>query len=287
MDEKFKSTAFFLITAVLVALLVGSHYRIEKLEGKLERYAGQREEITRFVWAEYGADIYAAINHFMETRPDVVEKLGENVEIKVDYIVHGRFGASYDPREQLFWVYYDEFRKPREEDVVYVRLTAYYPTNWSAVRGFPWMEYVVNHTTHGVIGVTGTTAQFALMSHFPYEKRQEILRELGIENATTGCSSTFALFRADGSWVDIELNCAENGKSLCWFTIGWVEEKSGKLERVVVTKPFEGSCGKEREDTALQLREELMGDSFEVPPDIVEKLLNLTGGTIYEWTAGD
>lgn len=287
MDEKFKSAVLFLITAVLVVLLVGSHYRIEKLEGELERHAHQREEVTRFVWAEYGADVYAAMNHFTETRPDVAEKFGENVEIEVDYIVHGRFGAFYDPREQLFWVYYDELLNPREEDVVYVKLTAYYPSNWSVVRGFPWVEYKVNHTTHEVIGVTGTTAQFALMNHFPYEKRQKLLRELGIENVTTECSSTFALFKTNGSWVDIELECAENGKSLCWFTMGWVEEKSGKLERVVVTKPFEGSCGKEREDTALQLREELMGDSFEVPPDIVEKLMDFTGGTLYEWTAGD
>jgi hypothetical protein len=245
------------------------------------------EEITRFVWAEYGLDIYAAINQFKATRPDVVEKLGDNVKIEVDHVTHGRFSASYDPQEQRFWVYYDEFRDIRDEDIVYVGLTAYSPTNWSAVRGFPWVEYAVNHTTHEVIGVTGTTAQFALGRHFPYEKRQKLLRELGIENATRECSSTFALFKANGSWVDIELECAENGKSLCWFVIGWVDEKSGKLERVVITNPFEGSCGKEREDTAFQLRKELIGTQEGVPPDLVEKIIELASGVAYEWSEGD
>ena len=196
MDKDLKILIPFVIIFILLFQIAQMHYEIRELRGELESLKNQQEQFSRIIREEYGRDIYAAIDHLRETRPDIMEKLG-NASLTVDSISTWDFEASYDPRGGVFWVWHD-IHGWKERDVVYVRISAYYPSNGSRVPGFPWIRYRVNHTTGEVIGVSSDTAQMAVMRAYNQLYRN-VTAYLGISPYETRetCGSLLGLMAED------------------------------------------------------------------------------------------
>ena len=270
------------IILVLTAQMIHLNMEIRGLQKDVGRLKDQQKQYTQVIWDEYGNDIYAAIRYFRETRPDLVQKLG-NATLTVDGIVTWSFSASYNPKERVFWISYDHLSEAKK-DIVYVKLVAYYP-NGTQVRDLPW--YVVNHTTGEVIGVASTTAQLTVMKAYNRVYRDNLTALLGIPSneSTVACGHRVALIPNNGSWFEIERYCVSfKNFSQCWFVIGEVDKKTGALKRLEITKPFEGDCRqKEDELRTRDLLEELIPPNSTVS-EIRENILNVTGGLMLNLT---
>jgi len=111
------------IILILTAQMIHLNMEIRGLQKDVGRLKDQQKQYTQVIWDEYGNDIYAAIRYFRETRPDLIQKLG-NAILTVDGIVTWSFSASYNPKERVFWVWYDHPSEAKK-DIVYVKLVAY------------------------------------------------------------------------------------------------------------------------------------------------------------------
>ncbi|NJE04957.1 hypothetical protein E3E36_02085 [Thermococcus sp. M36] len=283
MDKDLKIVIPFVIVFILLVQIAQMHYEIRELRGELESLKDQQEQFSRIIWEEYRRDIYAAIDHLRETRPDIMEKLG-NVSLTVGSIFSWSFEADYDPKKGVFWMWHN-LNGWKERDVVYVRVSAYYPSNGSRVPGFPWITYRINHTTGEVLGITEDTAQAAVMRAY-WKLFDNISATLRIDqNESRGrCGGSVGSVADKGIWLHVEFECvsAEN-TSLRWLIMGEVDERTGVLKRLEITKPFPGSC--ERDDE-LRIRELLDKIPFRnaTVEGIKQKITDTAGGLIFNLT---
>lgn len=282
MDDELKTVIPVIIILILIVQLVHLNLEIDGLKKDVERLKNQQEQCSLIIWSEYGRDIGAAIGHLQKARPDIMKELG-NASLTVESISTWSFEASYDPKGGVFWVWRD-IHGWAERDIVYVQITAYYP-NGTRVRDFPWIRYRVNHTTGEVIGVSSETAQMTVMRAY-YRLYRNLTALLGIpsNNTLRACGNYVAILPENGSWFDFEIECASSENlSLCWFVIGEVDEKTGLLKRLEVTKPFKGGCEKEDELRTLDIIEKVAPFNA-TAQEIKQSILNMTGGLMFNLT---
>lgn len=70
-------------------------------------------------------------------------------------------------------------------------------------------------------------------------------------------------------------------QNLPWILIGEVDDKTGKLKKIIVTKPFEGSCDKREEEYIMKISTELKVENTTLE-DLENKILEITGGKLIE-----
>lgn len=282
MDDDLRAIIPFIVILILIVQMVQMHLEIGELGKDVERLRHQQEQYSHILWSEYGRDIYAAMEYLQKTRPDIMERLG-NATLTVDSISTWNFGASYDPRKGVFWVWHDIHGRA-ERGIVYVQIAAYYP-NGTPVRDFPWIRYRVNHTTGEVIGVSSDTAQMAVMKAY-YQLYRNLTSLLGVSPYETQetCGGLVQLVPENGTWFDFERECisAEN-LSLCWFIIGEVDGKTGALRRLGITRPFEEGCEKEDGLRTLDTIEKLAPYNA-TAQEIKRNILHMAGGLIFNLT---
>jgi len=279
MDDDLKKVVPLLIILILLVQVVSLNAEVGELKKDLRRLKSQQEEYSRVIWSEYGRDVYAAIEHLRKTRPDVVETLG-NASLTVKSISTRDFYASYDAREGVFWVWYEP-HKYIEKDIVYVQLTAYYP-NGTEVRAFEF-EYLVNHTTGEVLGVSEYTAE-SIVERTYWKLRKNVTESMGLRNITETCRRSIGVIPKDGMWLVVEMECSSGENlPLCWFVMGEVDRKTGVLKRLEITLPWVGGCGRENERGTLNVIEDAIYDNAPAQ-EIKRDILNMTGGLMFNLT---
>ncbi|WP_324736332.1 hypothetical protein VFC49_04365 [Thermococcus sp. SY098] len=272
-----------IVMLILLILPIEMYSKIQDFERELSYYKNQQEQFTKILWDEYGMDVYAAIDYFKQTSTELFEKLrGKNAFITVGSISAWNLDASYDVKTRVFWVWHKDYARPKDKDIVYIKLQAYYRNNLTKLRNF-WVEYRVNHTSHRVFGISDSMAQMTVLRYYRnVSKEIEKMLNFNMSMTRESCGGLLVLTLKNNTWLNAELECMSNERqSLCWILIGEVDDRSGKLKKIIVTKPFEGSCDKREEEYVMKISAELEFRNMTLE-DFENKILEMTGGKLIE-----
>ncbi|AHF80656.1 hypothetical protein [Thermococcus paralvinellae] len=284
MSREYKIVLAGIVMLILLILPIGMYSKIQGLEQEISYYKNQQKQFTEILWDEYGMDVYAAINYFKQTSTELFEKLrSKNAFITVESISAWNLDANYDVKTRIFWVWHKDYVKPKDKDIVYIKLQAYYRNNLTKLRNF-WIEYRVNHTCHKVLGISDSMVQMTVLRYYYRNLSKEIEKMLNFNISTTreSCGELLVLTLKNNIWLNAELECMSTERqSLCWILIGEVDDKTGKLKKIIVTKPFEGSCDKREEEYIMKISAKLELENMALE-DLENKILEMTGGKLIE-----
>ncbi|GEM_PF-998682 len=284
MNRGYKIVLIGIIMLILLIVPIEMYSKIQDLEREISYYKNQQKQFTEILWDEYGMDVYAAIDYFKQTNTELFEKLrSKNAYITVESISAWNLDASYDVKRRIFWAWHKDYARPEDKDIVYIKLQAYYRSNLTRIRDF-WVEYRVNHTSHRVLGISDSMAQMTVLRYYYRNLSKEIEKMLNFNMSMTreSCGMLLTLVLKNDTWLNAELECMSSEKqSLCWILIGEVDDKTGKLKKIIITKPFKGSCDKREEEYIMKISAELKVENMTLE-DFENKILEMTGGKLIE-----
>ncbi|WP_457752898.1 hypothetical protein [Thermococcus sp.] len=284
MSKKYKMIVAGIVMSILLIVPIGMYFKIQGLEREISYYKNQQKQFTEILWDEYGMDVYAAIDYFKQTNTELFEKLrSKNASIVVESLSAWNLDASYDVKTGIFWVWHKDYARPKDKDIVYIKLQAYYRGNLTKLRNF-WIEYRVNHASHKVLGISDSMAQMTVLRYYYRNLSKEIEKMLNFNMTMTkeSCGGLLVLALKNNTWLNAEIECMSTERqALCWILIGEVDDKTGKLKKIIVTKPFAGSCDKREEEYLMKISAKLELENITLE-DFENKILEMTGEKLIE-----
>lgn len=143
----------FVALAVLIIVAVSNYYTIGSMSGRLDTYQKQQQVFTGIVTAEYAADMNAAVQAWEAANvQENVTLRNQGIAVEADTIETQSFTLVLDLQDPSSA---SVSMAPGSVDPgnVLVYLGEYYLDNQTRVPG--WVSsYVVNTTTHTVVGLT-------------------------------------------------------------------------------------------------------------------------------------
>jgi len=200
--------AMFLVLLVLLIVCVMNYLSLQAANGEIVHYQQQQNQIAKAIAADYQQDMQAAKDAWVNVHHDEYTALNnQGIVIEPDYVAGAYYSALLDPSNPYYVVI-----GPPTDDIktgeVRISLGQYYDGNHS--RASDWsVTYIVNHTTHTVIGFTASTVQTIAYDNYMNNVAPDIYNRLGVSKdsvigeSQTTLDTSLLTEGSNSTWLDV------------------------------------------------------------------------------------